>query len=360
MSARSTRATLVAASALLTLPLLAACSAAPSDAPASSSVGVAGTSDFLACAVSGAGGWNDNSFNQQVFDGLKQAESELGVQTIAFESQTTEDFAPGLDSLVSQGCNLIFSVGFDANEAANETAAANPDISFVSIDGFQTDDSLTNFKPVTYAMDQSSYLAGYLAAAQSKSHTIATFGAVQNDAITSFMDGYYYGAKAWSDESGTPTTVTGWDATTQTGTFVGDFANQVQAKAISQSQIDQGADILFPVAGPLFIAAGEAIRDNGDEASLIGVDSDIAVTSPDYADIVLTSVEKRMTNAVVSIIDEASKGSFDPTPYVGTLENDATGLAPFGAFDTAIPDTTKATLEELQQGIIDGTVDTKG
>lgn len=356
MTARPSRVIAAAALTLLTLPVLAACAPAPQGSGSDS----AGDSEFLACAVSGAGGWDDNSFNEQVRDGLEKAEAELGVATIAFESGTSDDFVPGIDSLIEQDCNLIFSVGFDANEAANAAAAANPDIDFVSVDGFQTEESITNFKAVAYAMDESSYLAGYLAAAQSKTHTIGTFGAVQNDAITSFMDGYYYGAQAWAEENDTPTKVAGWDAGAQAGTFVGDFANQVQAKSIAQVQIDQGADILFPVAGPLFLAAAEAIRDNGDTAMLIGVDSDIAVTAPEFANIVLTSVEKRMTDAVVSIIDEASAGEFDAAPYVGDLANEATGLASFGAFEPDVDEATKARIDEIRAGIIQGDVATKG
>ncbi len=335
--------------------MLAACGQAPvgSDETAESS-------DFLACAVSGAGGWNDNSFNEQVRDGLDRAEAELGVATIAFESDTSDDFAPGIASLIEEDCNLIFSVGFDANEGANAAAAANPDINFVSIDGFQTEESITNFKPVTYAMDESSYLAGYLAAGQSASHIVGTFGAVQNEAITSFMDGYYYGAQAWAEENDTPTKVAGWDAEAQTGTFVGDFANQVQAKSIAQVQIEQGADVLFPVAGPLFVAAAEAIRDNNNAGMLIGVDSDIAVTAPDFADIVLTSVEKRMTNAVVSIVEAAMAGDFDAAPYVGNLENEATGLAGFGQFESEVSDEAKAKLDELRTAIINGSLSTRG
>lgn len=356
MTARSSRVIAAAALTFLTLPVLAACAPAPEGSGSDAT----GESDFLACAVSGAGGWDDNSFNEQVRDGLEKAEADLGVTTIAFESGTSDDFVPGIDSLIDQDCNLIFSVGFDANEAANAAAAENPDIDFVSIDGFQTEESITNFKPVAYAMDESSYLAGYLAAAQSESHIVGTFGAVQNDAITSFMDGFYYGVQAWATENDTPTKVAGWDAGAQAGTFVGDFANQVQAKSIAQVQIDQGADILFPVAGPLFLAAAEAIRDNGDTAMLIGVDSDIAVTAPEFADIVLTSVEKRMTDAVVSIIDDASAGDFDAAPYVGDLENEATGLASFGDADADISDEVTAKLDEILAGIIDGSVSTRG
>jgi basic membrane protein A len=91
---------------------------------------------------------------------------------------------------------------------------------------------------------------------------------------------------------------------------------------------------------------------------MIGVDKDIAKTSPQYADMVLTSVEKRMTNAVYDIIKKysAEGATFDGEAYVGTLENGGTALSPFGAFDSKISQETKDALKKLEAGIIDGSV----
>ncbi|KRE72679.1 hypothetical protein ASG77_08420 [Arthrobacter sp. Soil762] len=342
--------------ATLSLPLIiSACGAAPAETEANS-VSV----DYKACAVSGAGGWNDHSFNEQVYNGLQQAKKKLGVPVVAFESKTADDFVPGISSLVDQGCKLVFSVGFDANDAVNAAAAANPEVRFVTVDGFVEDPGTTNLKAVTYKMSESSYLAGYLAAAQSKSHTLGTFGAIQNTAITDFMTGFFKGSQEWAKKHGTPTKVIGWEPSTKTGVFVGDFSNQITAKSIAGAQLDQGADVLFPVAGPLFSAAAEAIKDTGDGATFLGVDSDVAVTTPEYKSLVLTSVEKRMTKAVEQIIGDASKGTFDSQPYVGTLENDGTGLSPFHDFDGQVSAELRSELDDLRTRIVSGSVETLG
>lgn len=351
---------------LLLLTSLAGCSAATVDSGASTETsasteteGTAPSVDYTACAVSGSGGWNDKSFNAQVLEGLNQAEAEIGVKIIAFESKTADDFAPALQSLVDQGCNLVFSVGFDANEAVNAAAGKNQGVNFVTVDGYVIDPAATpNLKAVAYSMNQSAFLGGYLAAALSKTNVVATYGAIQNSAITDFMTGYYNGATQWGTDNGTPTTVIGWDPSTETGVFVGDFANQISAKAISAAQLKQGADVLFPVAGPLFLASAEAIKDEGNTALLIGVDSDVAVTAPDYAAIIPTSVEKRMTKAVVTIIDEASKGAFSSDAYLGTLENEGTGLSAYHEFESAISPELQARLDELAMEIKSGNIDT--
>ena len=332
--------------------LVSGCAAAPPTPD-----GTAATSSFKACAVSGSGGWNDHSFNQQVYEGLQLAKKG-GVQIAALESRTSDDFAPGLSTLVGQGCKLVFSVGFDANDAVNAAAEANPKVEFVTVDGFAKDPAKTpNLKPITYRMAESSYLGGYLAAAHSTSHVIGTFGAISNPAITDFMNGYYAGAKAWAHETGTPTTVLGWNPTSKSGSFVGGFTNQVAAKTIATAQLNQGADVLFPVAGPLFAGAAQAIKESGGKAVFLGVDSDIAVTNPEYKSLILTSVEKRMIKAVDTVIVNARKGDFDAKPYEGTLANDGTGLAPFHDFADHVPSTLRDALAALTKRISSGDID---
>jgi basic membrane protein A len=337
--------------------LLSGCGAAPDPAETSAE------SDFLACAVSDEGSWNDNSFNEASMDGLKKAEKDLGVKIADAESASIEDFEPNLNEMIAAGCDVTFGVGFNLIDSINKAAEANPTLNFVTIDGYVSGDA-TNLKPIEYAMDQSSYLAGYLSAAYSTSKIVGTYGGLDIPAVTTFMSGFYYGAKAYETETGTPVTVLGWDPVSATGDFTdpnftpSPFADSEGAKSISAGQLAQGADVIFPVAGGLFSATAEAIKESGSTtAVMLGVDKDIALTSPEYKDLVLTSVEKRMTQAVYDVIAATQKDGFDPTPYLGTLENDGTALSDFYDFDSKVPAELKAKLEELKQGIIDGTID---
>lgn len=94
---------------------------------------------------------------------------------------------------------------------------------------------------------------------------------------------------------------------------------------------------------------------------MIGVDSDRAVNSPEYAPLVLVSVEKRMTKAVFDLINDLAinGGTFSGDAYVGTLANDGTGLSPFHDFDSKVSAELKAKLEELKEAIIAGEIDPK-
>ena len=318
-------------------------------APATPSV------DYKACAVSDEGSWNDKSFNESVYDGLTKAKDELGVEIADAESNSAEDFGPNLQAMVDAACDVTFAVGFNLVAAVNEAAKANPDMHFVTIDGWSEGNA--NLKPVGYAMEQSSYLAGYAAAAYSTTKVIGTYGGMQIDAVTAFMDGFYYGAKAYEKETGTAVTVLGWDPVAKAGDFMGDFApNSGVSKTIAATQIEAGADVIFPVGGDQFGAVSEAISESGKPGVMIGVDKNIAVTSPEYADMVLTSVEKRMTAATFDIIKELSGGAeFSGDAYVGTLENDGTGLSD----SSLISDELWTKLDELKAGIIDGSIDPK-
>jgi basic membrane protein A len=311
--------------------------------------------DYKACAVSDEGSWNDKSFNESVMDGLKKSKAELGVKMADAESNSSEDFKPNLQAMVDAKCDVIFAVGFNLVAPVNEAAKANPTMNFVTIDGWS--EGNTNLKAVNYAMSESSYLAGYLAASYSKSHVIGTYGGVNIPAVTAFMDGYYYGAKAYEKASGVATKVLGWDPAKKSGDFMGDFTpNSGVSKTIAANQVKGGADVLFPVAGDQFGAASEAIKEAGVDGVMIGVDKDIAKTSPQYADMVLTSVEKRMTNAVYDIIKAAAVDKMAYADYLGNLKNGGTALSGFGVFDSKVSAETKAALKTLEAGIIDGSI----
>lgn len=334
---------------------LAGCAAAP--APTETA---APEVDYLACAVSDEGSWNDKSFNQSVYEGLTKAETELGVQISDAESASADDFAPNLQAMIDAECDITIAVGFNLVAAVNEAAAANPEVNFVTVDGWSEGNA--NLKPINYAMNQSSYLAGYLAAAQSTTKVVGTYGGMQIDAVTDFMTGFYYGAQAWATDNGTEVTVVGWDPAAGKGDFIGDFTpNSAVSKSIAAGQIAAGADVIFPVGGDQFGATSEAITEAGVDALMIGVDKDIALTSPEYAAWMLTSVEKRMTNAVFDIIkDIAIDGNaFNGDSYLGTLENGGTALSPITNFSGDLA-AIEAKLAELTDGIIAGSINPLG
>ncbi len=307
---------------------------------------------YIECGVSDEGSWTDKSFNESVMDGMIKAKDEFGVELKSAESNSSEDFAPNLQSMIDAKCDVIIAVGFNLVDAVNAAAEANPDNNFVTIDGWSN--GATNLKPVGYNMAESSYLAGYAAASYSTTKVVGVYGGVQIGAVTAFMDGFYYGAKAYEKDSGTPVTVVGWNAKTQKGDFIGGFApNDAAGKAIAAGQLAQGADVLLPVGGDQFGALSEAITEAGVDAKMIGVDKNWSLLDQ-YKGKMLTSIEKRMTQAVYDIVKAAAvdKTAFSGDAYTGTLKNDGTALSE----TEFITGDLKTKLDELKAGIIDGSI----
>ncbi|WP_265520912.1 BMP family lipoprotein [Oerskovia flava] len=351
------RATQVTALAAATMLALAACGEAPGEDPTTGTGGEDVESvDYTACMVSDQGGFDDQSFNQAGFEGLELAEAELGISAFEVESTADTDYGPNIDNLVQQNCDLIIGVGFLLEDPIQAAAEANPDVDFALIDSAFSDEEfnlveLANGKPLLFNTAEAAFLAGYLAAGVSESGTVATFGGLQIPSVAIFMDGFVDGVAKYNEDNDAEIEVLGWDKEAQTGSFTGDFENQSNGQNLAQGFIDQGADIIMPVAGPVGLGAAAAAQ-SGD-ARIIWVDSDGYLTT-DFGDIILTSVMKQMGPAVFDTVEEASAGNFSAEPYVGTLENEGIGLAPFHDFEDEIPQELKDQIADYQAQIISG------
>src|SRR5690606_36150707 len=105
-------------------------------------------------------------------------------------------------------------------------------------------------------------------------------------------------------------------------------------------------------AGPL--GEQSAIAADGADATVIWVDVDGYEAVPDYAHLMLTSVMKGISVAVEESANTAAAGDFSNEPFIGTLENDGVGIAPFHDYDDEIDQELKDEVEELRQQIISG------
>jgi len=213
-----------------------------------------------------------------------------------------------------------------------------------------------NVFPMQFATEQAAFLAGYLAAGYSKTGKVATYGGLKIPPVTVFMDGFVDGVAYFNEVNGTDVKAIGWDKESQNGSFTSGFAAGVEAKTAAQGLLDQGADVLLPVGGPIYQSAAEAIREKGGDIALIGVDADVYETDPSVADLLLTSVLKAVDSGVHDVVVAAAGGDFDVTPYVGTLDNEGVGIAPFHDFESKVPAELAATLDELKAKIISGEI----
>lgn len=345
---------LVGSSALV----LAGCAAPPEE----SGTPTEAASDFIPCMVSDTGGFDDKSFNQLGYEGLVEAAEGLGVEPIPVQSDAETDYAPNLNELVSQGCSLIVSVGFALSAATVEAALANPDVEFAIIDDAADNDfdgvtDADNIKPIVFNTAQSAFLVGYAAASYSKSGIVATWGGQPYPTVSIFSDGFAQGVAYYNEQKGAAVKVLGYDpASPDTYTVTGGFEANDVAKSTAQNFIDQGADVLLPVGGPIYQSAVAAITDSGKEIALVGVDADLFETDPTTEPIILTSILKGIKTAVADVVTAAGNDEFSGEAYVGTLENEGVGYAPFHNFEDLVSPDLSGELETIQASIISGDI----
>lgn len=312
--------------------------------------------DFKACMVSDSGGFDDKSFNQTSHKGLTDATAELGLaEQGQIESQSDSEYADNISALLRQDCNIINTIGFKLGPATEKAAKANPKVDFAIVD-FGYEKPPANLRGLSFNTAQSSFLAGYLAAGSSETGIVGTFGGVNIPTVTIFMDGYWEGVQYYNEQNGTDVQVVGWDETAQEGSFTDDFENKTKGQNLAETLIAQGADVIMPVAGPAGLGGLQAAKDSGGDVKAIWVDTDGCVSAPEYCDVLLGSVEKGMDVAVADAIADSVHGEFDNAPYVGTLENGGTDLVLGSELEGEIDQELKDQIDELRQGIIDGSV----
>ena len=318
------------------------------------------------CQVSDTGGIDDKSFNETAWEGMKRAQAELeGVTEVKFlESQSTADFRPNIDSFITEGCDVIVTVGFLLSDDTAAAAADNPDQLFAIIDfpsfipPFTADDGTggENVRGINFNTDEAAFLAGYLAAGATQTGVIGTFGGINIPPVTVFMDGFVRGAAYYDSQKGTTTTVLGWDPDAQEGLFTGNFESTEDGRAFGVNLLDEGADVILPVAGPVGLGTAAAIQERGN-AWIVGVDSEWTESAPDFADIVLTSIRKRMDNAVFNTVNNILVLESLGNEYFGDLANDGVGL---GVIANSVDSALVAEIETVRAGVIAGTISVKG
>lgn len=120
-----------------------------------------------AAIVTDTGGVDDKSFNQSAWEGLQAWGKEHNLSKdngfTYFQSTSEADYANNLQQAAGS-YNLIFGVGFALHNAVEEAAKEHTDLNYVLIDDVIKDQK--NVASVTFADNESGYLAGVAAAKQ--------------------------------------------------------------------------------------------------------------------------------------------------------------------------------------------------
>jgi len=305
------------------------------------------------CNVNDMGGVDDKSFNATAWKGVTDAMAAYGVDGVYLESEQQSDYEKNINSYLDGTCDLIVGIGFNISFATEAAAIANPDQKFGMID-MAWDPVYPNMAASVYNIDQATFLLGYLAASQTKTGILGTYVGMLFPSTASFMDGFYMGMMKYNEVHGTDVKLIGWDPAAYTGLEVGDFSDVDKGKTITLGLLDEGADIIMPVAGPVGAGTLAAVKERG--ALMVGVDTDWSVLYAEDSAFVLASALKNMDFWLKNTIETVVNGTFEGNTFVGTLDNGGVGIAVGVDFKDTIDPAIMAEIDQLQADIIAGTL----
>jgi len=311
---------------------------------------------FTACQVTDTSGIDDKSLNAAAWKSVTDAMKQFNIQGKYLESTQQTDYEKNISIFLHDKCDIIVTVGSSLGDVTREAAKKTPKAKFSIVD-YAGDPAAPNILGQVFHADEAAFLAGYLAAAVSKTGKVGTFGGTQIPVVTVFMDGFYQGVQYYNQQKDKNVLVLGWDPVSKTGLLTGNFANTDDSHTMALSLMDEGADIIMPVAGPASLGAAAAIKERAN-TSIIGIDTDWYLTAPDYRAIELTSVMKNVDVTTLAAIKSAMQGTFKGGVIVGTLANGGVSLAPFHDLAFKVSADLQAELAQIEADIIAGKVKT--
>jgi len=306
-----------------------------------------------AAIVTDTGGVDDKSFNQSAWEGLQAWGKEHNLAKdkgfTYFQSTSEADYANNLQQAAGS-YNLIFGVGFALHNAVKDAAEEHTDLNYVLIDDVIKDKK--NVASVTFADNESAYLAGVAAAKTTKTKQVGFVGGIESEVISRFEAGFKAGVA--SVDSSIKVQVD----------YAGSFGDNAKGKTIAAAQYAAGADVVYQVAGGTgagVFAEAKSLNESRSESEkvwVIGVDRDQEVegkyTSKDgkESNFVLVSTLKQVGTTVKDIANKAEKGEFPGGQViVYSLKDKGVDLAV-----TNLSEEGKKAVEDAKAKILDGSV----
>jgi basic membrane protein A len=316
--------------------LAAGCGGKDKAAPGSNATG---GKEFRIAVVTDKGGINDQSFNASAWRGAERAQKELGVKARVAESQEESDYATNLRSFAKQGYDVVYAIGYLEQEAYNQVSREYPNTKFLIIDGESA--PTPNAAGVKFMEQEGSFLVGALAAGMSKSGVIGFVGGMHGPVISRFENGYKAGAKTVNPNIRILSTYTeSWE-------------DSGKGKEAALMQFSQGADVIFHAAGKCGLGVFAAVKDQPEGKWAIGVDSDQDHLVQGR---ILTSMVKRVDNAVFETTKQAMAGKFKPGNQTFGLKDDGVGLSEMKYTKDKVPADLLKKIDGYKADIIAGKI----
>jgi len=300
------------------------------------------------------GGKNDRSFNAAAWEGVKRAQNDLDICLYDVEPGNPTSIEPAMRAFAEKNFDLIIGVGFAQGPIMQKVATDYPNIKFAIVDGVIVDNDgkpFANVADLVFREHEGSYLVGMIAASKSKTGTLGFLGGMDIPLIHKFETGYAEGARSVNPNIKI--------IDNYVGVTDGAWNNPGKGKELSLAQIEKGADVIFTAAGNSGLGAFDAVEQYGKNAQgeankfVIGVDSNQNGVKPGF---VLTSMVKRVDNAVYDVVKEVLDGKFEGGFHAFGLDKDGVAYAVDDNNKSLIPPDVIAKAEEAKKRIVAGEI----
>jgi basic membrane protein A and related proteins len=296
------------------------------------------------------GGRGDKSFNDGAFAGALRAQKEFGATIRYIEPAESSDREAGLRLLAAEHMDLIIGVGFIFTSDLNLLAAEYPDLRLAGVDYSVSTDAKgavimppPNVAALRFREEEGSFLVGAIAGLVTKTKVVGFVGGMNMSLIQKFEAGYAAGVKEVCPQCRV--------ISQYAGVTPDAFRNPGKGKEIAFSQYQQGADIIYHASGSTGLGVFEAARQTGKLA--IGVDADQWAEAPGF---VLTSMVKRVDNAVFDVTKRVKEGKFTGGIFDFGLAEDGVGYIYDEHNAALIPDAVRQRVEELKAQVVAGKI----
>jgi len=266
--------------------------------------------------VTDTGGLNDHGFNHLSDVGLENAKTQLGVTGSVVQSTSAASYVPNLTNFARQGYGLVIAVGYLMHDAVEQVSKEYPKTKFLIIDDTITD--RTNVASAIFKTEQCGYLVGAMAgllqqtkgvAGLNSKNVFGVVGGLSIPPVDSYIAGFQQGVKKTDPSAKVEIK------------YANSFTDQTLGSQIAQSEISDGADILFQVAGGTGIGVIDAAKNA--KIYAIGVDADQNYLAPST---VITSALKGVDTATFDVIKEAKTNTFKSGVQLFDLSNNGVGI----------------------------------
>ncbi|MFD0674302.1 BMP family protein [Cohnella sp. GCM10027633] len=312
-------------------------SASPTEAASPANTSGAGKKFAM---VTDVGGVNDKSFNQSAWEGLQKLSKDTGAEVDYLESKEATNYLTNINQFIREGYDLTWGIGFLLGDDIGKAAKENPDAKLAIIDSVV---DAPNVESITFAEHEGSYLVGVVAGLMTKTNKIGFVGGIDIPVIKNFDLGFEAGVKAVNPDAQI------------IKNYTGAFDKPDLGKAAAATIYNDGADIIFHAAGGtgngVFNEAKER-KKSGKDVWVIGVDKDQSLEFGD--DVTLTSMLKRVDEAVYRITKDMIDGSFKGGQTMLGLKDNGVGLPETSTKN--VPADILAKVDEYKAKIISGEI----